>query len=223
MSTSTAHEPLNDDPLYPGPTRRSSLAVLALVLSVLPFLSVLGPVLGGVALVRMRGNPRLEGRGFAWCSIVLGTVVSLAVFLLAWQTAAQIRQVVMLPDVALRAAERGDGAAFRSTMTGPGATVESATLVAWARTLQERFGPLQKVELAEHAPATTPSPGEHGDRMAAAYIVIFERAQVPATVLFEVPPQSISGLLQARIRRITLEPPGESRIVFPDDEPSQQP
>jgi hypothetical protein len=196
---------------------RSGLAVLSAVLSVVPCACVLAPVLGIVALVKIKRDPTLEGRPLAWAGIVLGTVVSVVIAASGISLANQFRQVAQRPEAAMRAAMAGDGATFRAQMTGPAAQVTSEDLIAWSRTLQERFGALQAVAMDVNAPQSAPAPGEKNDRMTATYILTFDRARVPAVFLFEPPAESRSGLLDARIRRITLEPTDGARIVFPNE------
>lgn len=196
---------------------RSGLAVLSAVLSVVPCACVLAPLLGVVALVKIRRDPTLEGRPLAWTGIILGSVVTLVITVSGISLANQFRQVAQRPEAAMRAAIAGDGAAFRAQMTGPAERVSSEDLIAWSRTLQERFGALKEVAIDVNAPPVAPAPGEKTDRMSAAYILTFERARVPAVFLFEPPAESRSGLLDARIRRITLEPTDGARIVFPNE------
>jgi hypothetical protein len=204
-------------------TRRSRLAVLSLVLSVVPVASALGVILAVISLVRIRGDPHLEGRMLAWTGLVVGTIVSVASGLMGYALAEQFRQLVQRPGIALKAAMDGDGATFRAQMTGPGAEVTSPELFAWTSQMRQRFGEIRSVTASADRPSSAPAPGPQGDQMTAAFIVEFERERVPALVLFAAPEGSSGGLLQAKIRRLILEPAQGARIVFPDDESAEVP
>ncbi len=207
----------------PPATHRSRLAVLSLVLSVVPVASAVGAVLAVISLVRMRSNPRLEGRMLAWTGLVVGTIVSVATGVMGYALAEQFRQLVQRPSIALKAAMDGDGALFRAQMTGPGAEVTAPELFAWTSQMRQRFGEIRSVTASPDRPSSAPAPDPRGDRMTAAFIVEFERERVPALVLFAAPEGSPGGLLQAKIRRLTLEPAQGARIVFPDDESAEAP
>ena len=77
----------------PGPVRWSPMAMASLMLSVLPFVSAVAPVLGAAALVRMRSRPNLRGKPLAWAGIVLGLVTTGATAGMGWMIAQGAKMV----------------------------------------------------------------------------------------------------------------------------------
>jgi hypothetical protein len=193
------------------------MAVLSVILGVLPVVSPIAPLLGAAALLRMRQDPRLEGRLLAWAGIVVGTVVTAGTYGGAYYLARSIREMADRPAVALRAAMAGDASTFRAQFTGPATSLSAAGITGWADALHARFGALEGVDLAKAPPKTPPAGGPTSTRFEGAYVVRFARATIPARVLFELPSEGGASVGGYRLRRIVLEPEGEAAIVFPDD------
>ena len=68
---------------------RSTLATAALVSSLIvccPITTILGPILGVLALIRLPSRPHLKGKGFAWSSIIVGIIATVVWVVLGWLT-----------------------------------------------------------------------------------------------------------------------------------------
>lgn len=214
----TLHPPLAESPA--AAPRRSRMAVLSLVTSVLPLASPVGFVAGVIALVRMRRNPALEGRLLAWVGIGLSVVVTAAVYGWGYMVVQAVHTMGARPEIALRAAMAGNTETFRRNATGAASRVSAAELNAWAQGLTARFGELERVSTALETPTQRPpDAGRDQYVFEGAYMLQFERAAVPARVLFEMTPDIGQRLDAYRIRRFTIEPTGEAAIFFPDAPP----
>lgn len=205
----------------------SSLALASLVLSVLPIGSIVAPILGALALVRLRRHPELRGTPLAWAGIIVGTVASVLMVGGAYAMYRAFDELAHRPERALAAAWRGDAAAFRSEMTRPGSEASTAQLATWVRPLRERLGELVEVRLADSPPAAPREPLPETE-LRAACVARFAGAagqsDVPVTVILERP-KAADAVSAIRIRRFEFILPDGTRIVWPDDErtPDEQP
>lgn len=205
------------DPAEMGARRRSALAVLALVLSVLPVGSMLAPVLGAVALVQMRRDPRLDGRALAWAGIVVGVVASSLMLGGAWMQWVAFRHVVEMPRIAIESAMSGDADRMRAELCKPGSEATSADIRAFGAALRTAFGEFRGLQVDSKPPADAGPPREREVR--APFIATFERGDVPLTVLYESVEGRGFGVGSMLVRRLVFRPAAGPRIVFPDDEP----
>lgn len=205
------------DPAEMGARRRSALAVLSLVLSVLPVGSLLAPVLGAVALVQMRRDPRLDGRALAWAGIVVGIVASSLMLGGAWMQWVAFRHVVEMPRIAIESAMAGDADRMRAELCKPGSEATSADVRAFGAALRSAFGEFRGLQVDSKPPADAGQPREREVR--APFIAAFERGDVPLTVLYESVEGRGFGVGSMLVRRLVFRPAAGPRIVFPDDEP----
>lgn len=209
----------------PGPIRWSPMAMASLMLSVLPFVSAVAPVLGVAALVRMRSRPNLRGTPLAWAGIVLGVVTTAATAGMGWMIAQGAKAITARPGEALRAAWTGDAEGFRARMSGVAHEATADRIAAWIEPLRSRFGGFEGLELDFGRNAAQPGDPRPEREMTAPYIARFRGpagdAAVPTVVVFEKP---TGGSAQdVLVRRFEFDLPGGTRIVLPDDGTRQQP
>ena len=203
-----------------GPSRWSPLALGALVLSVLPIVSVVSPVLGAAALVRLRAKPTERGRALAWAAIVLGLTTSSAQLGLGLMMANAARAVTERPADALRAAWAGDAEAFRARMAGTAGEATAAGLAALVSPLRDRLGEFVSldIDLARKLPPPA-GPVPEGE-LSAPFVASFRGAagpvRVPTVVIYERPAAG-QGPTDVRIRRFEFDLPDGTRIVWPED------
>ena len=208
-----------------GPVRWSFLAKASIVLSVLPIVSILAPILGVMALVQFHRRPNLLGRGLAWAGIALGLVTSTLTFAMAYAIHRWYIDLGARPGTALQAAWAGDPERFRLQMVGPGKDATAATIAEWIAPLRGRFGTLESEEFAPPAPATettaTPAVVRTEQDMRAIYVAAFRNdsgvTRLPLNVTFESP-VGVNWLTAILVRRFCFDLPDGTRIVFPDDE-----
>ncbi len=129
-------------------TKTSGLAVTSLIFSLIlccPLTTILGPLLGLGAIVRIGRNPALKGRGLAVAAIILGigfTVFQGFCARFAWEHF--YRVMFTGPGTALVAGFAGDANGFRADFTGAAANATDEEVAAFVDELQDRYGAFQK-------------------------------------------------------------------------------
>ncbi|MFM8643021.1 MAG: hypothetical protein ACKOEP_09335 [Phycisphaerales bacterium] len=206
------------------PTRWSPLAIASIVTSVLPLASALAPLLGLAALIGLRRRPHLRGQALAWAGIAVGIAATGLQVAGAWSIARAFNALAARPEQALRAAWAGDAEGLRSAMTPPGNESTEARIAAWVTELRGRFGEFSSLLLSPAAPGSTAPVGER--EMRSAYEASFRRADgtvvaVPLAVTFERPATS-EAIDSIRVRRFAFMPGDGTRIVWPNDEPTDE-
>lgn len=144
----------------PVPTR-SGLATGALICSLIfccPLTTILGILLGVVALISTMGNSMKKGTGIALLAIIIGLVATAGQALVGkffydvgWVP------VKNGPRLVLEAGEAGNWAEVRNTMYGQAATASDEEIQAFFTALSDRYGSLQTVSIsATRQPAQQP-------------------------------------------------------------------
>lgn len=221
--TTTPDEPMSE---RVGPSRWNPIAMAALLVSVLPVVSVLAPVLGLVALLRLRARPLERGRALAWAAIVIGLTTSAAQAGLGWLMAEVHRATVERPAEALRAAWTGDAEGFRERMAGPAHEATSDRVAAWVAPLRASLGEFEG--LAPDFGRTVPEPTvplperEMSGLFRASFRGPSGTVTVPATVVYERPLAG-EAPTAVRVRRYEFEMPDGTRIVWPEDGSRERP
>lgn len=209
-----------------GPSRWNPIAIAALLVSVLPVVSVAAPVLGLVALLRLRSRPHERGRALAWAAIVIGLTTSAAQAGLGWLMAEVHRATVERPAEALRAAWSGDAEAFRERMAGPGHEATSDRVAAWVAPLRASLGEFEALEPDFGRAVPEPTVPVPEREMSGLFKARFRGAagttSVPATVVYERPLAG-EAPTSVRVRRYEFEMPDGTRIVWPEDGPRERP
>ena len=128
----------------PEAQKTSGLAIASLVCSFIlccPITTIVGPLLGIAALVKIGGNPALKGRGIALAGILMGVVFTAAQALGVYATYVNIVvPMVVGPRDALATGFGGDVTGFKSHFYGSGATASDAEAAAFIEQLRERYG-----------------------------------------------------------------------------------
>jgi hypothetical protein len=173
-----------------GQTRRVSLwALLSLLCGVAvlcPVASVLGPVLGVVALAKIRRNPQRTGTGLALAGILAGLLATAG-----WGAAARwwhlnARDPMLRgPADALAAGLAGDVAGFKAGFAGDGAAADDAEALAFLDEVGGRYGHLVgSVQRQGDQEASSVPPDTRRPRIA--YTYEFESGTVEAEAQFVV-------------------------------------
>ncbi len=159
--------------------RTSGLAIGSLVCSLIvccPITTIVGPLLGIAALVKIGGNPALKGRGIALAAILMGVVFTAAQTWGGYGMWQVMKPVFEGPNVALTAGFGGDTAAFKAAFHGAGATAGDADVTAFIDELRQRYGAYQSCRYDETARGTR---GAFGDPVVPfPYILTFDNAEV---------------------------------------------
>ena len=144
MSTFDNIENLDEESVI---QQRSGLAVASLVCSLIiccPITTILGPLLGVIALIRMKSKPHLSGKGFAWSGIVVGVIVTIlwviAFILIARLATGFLEQTRRVSTETIQAGYDGDYETFREHLTRSAAQVTDAEIKTFIELLETRFG-----------------------------------------------------------------------------------
>lgn len=122
---------------------RSKLSIAALVCSLIfccPLTTLLGPILGLIALAKMGAK---KGRGMAIAAILIGAVLTGGWGFLFYFWGQAIAVVMAGPTDALQAGFNGDIAAFKAQFHGAGAAASDAEARAFIDELRRRYGAYQ--------------------------------------------------------------------------------
>ena len=126
---------------------RSGLATTSLICSLIiccPIATIVGPILGLIALIQMKGKPQITGRGFAWSGIIIGVVSTIVwVGIGAFVTKMGfdfIEKVATLSTETIQAGYEGDYEKFRGNLTRSSSSVTDEEIEEFIETLKTRFG-----------------------------------------------------------------------------------
>ncbi|MCH8343279.1 MAG: DUF4190 domain-containing protein [Planctomycetes bacterium] len=162
--------------------KTSGLAIGSLVCSLIvccPIATIVGPLLGIVALVKIGGNPALKGRGIALAAILMGVVFTGAMTLGGyrfWETFGV--PVMKGPRDALTAGFVGDLAGFKDAFHGAGANATDAEAQAFIDELRDRYGEFTGSRLDQRRGAAQPAFGQPSAPFP--YVLSFDRDTVAA-------------------------------------------
>ena len=139
----------NTDVLGIEPQSRqvSTLAVSALICSIIiccPILSLLGVLLGAIALIRLKSLPHLKGKGLAWTGIVIG-VVSTVLWVVLSMYAGKVfteflEQTKTVSTETIEAGYADDYQSFRSHLDASITNVTDVEIDTFIGELESRFG-----------------------------------------------------------------------------------
>lgn len=206
------------------PTKTSGLAVGALICSLIfccPVTTLLGVLLGLIALVTIGKDPTKKGRGLAWTAIILGVIFTLLTVALLWWSVANFSLIQRQgPQDALAGASAGDYAAFREAMVGDSATATDEQIKAFIDELESRYGAFVSCQMDDQRFNTErPSIEEMmKPNPEYPYTLRFENETVDA--LIQVTPMDPNtGEFQWRNKFgvITVFDPDRGNITFPPD------
>ncbi len=162
--------------------KTSGLAIASLVCSLIvccPITTIVGPLLGIAALVKIGGNPALKGRGIALAAILMGVVFTSAQVWGGYRFYETFIVPVMRgPGDALAAGFAGDLVGFRAEFYGPGSTASDADATAFIDQLRERYGEFVSCGFDQGRGAPGPSPGQA--RGSFPYVLVFDGETVSA-------------------------------------------
>jgi hypothetical protein len=202
----------------PGPQEQktSGLAIASLVCSLIlccPITTILGPLLGIAALIKIGGNPALKGRGLAVAGIILG--VAFTIFQVWGGTRFYHQFIVPVlrgPEAALAAGFAGDTAGFKAGFYGPGAPAGDAEVTAFVAELRGRYGEFTSCRFDESRPSPSPSPGQTRQRFP--YVLVFEQKSVSADaemIFFD----EAKGQMVMKWESITISDPDLGDLTYP--------
>ena len=184
---------VEESPIEMAESQRSGVATASLICSLIiccPITTFLGPILGLIALIQLKGKPHISGKRFAWSGIVIGVVTSVV-----W-----IVGSLIVVDMGLRFLERaqtistetiqagydGDYKTFRTKFSSNVSSMSDEEIKTFVNTLQTRYGNFDSLLLdmdAEYKSQETSS--------LEAYLpiqFIFETEDASGYVMFDITP-----------------------------------
>lgn len=200
--------------------RTSKLAVTALIFSLIffcPLTTLIGPLLGLVALAKIGSNPNRKGKGLAVAAILIGVVLTAAWVFVGTKGYGYIKQsiaVVMAgPRDALDLGTSGDVAGFKASFHGAGATAPDAEARAFLDALESRYGAFQGSRFDE-ANAPPPQPGQ--TMVEFPYVLDFANGSVQSRVqiIFADPQSGTPGMIN-KLGYIVVEDPDAGDLRYP--------
>ena len=200
---------------------RSKLAVWSLICSLIfccPFVTIFGPILGAIALIKMKSNPR-SGKGMAISGIVIGvitTVLSVGALLFAFTEV--MNQVTESASEVITASYAKEYDKARESFAAQTNDVTDEALQSFANELQSRYGAFDSITLNWSAEEQQLEP--KGQLAPMPVILIFETESVHATIMFEVVPGG--DFVVSKFCCIQIEDAVHGNVIFPLDSPCAQ-
>ncbi|MBT4524176.1 MAG: DUF4190 domain-containing protein [Phycisphaerae bacterium] len=174
-------------------TQRSGLATIAMVCSFIiccPITTIVGPILGVIALLTLRGKPQLTGKGFAWTAIVVGlisTIIWVGAGLFFGRMALKfIEQAGEVTTTTIQAGFDKDYTTFRAGLSQSSSDVTDEEIDQFITELESRYGTFDSavMNMEEQQQGIKPTANEAPLPIR----LLFETTDVPADVLMEVIP-----------------------------------
>lgn len=137
---------LDPNAAYAEPPRTSALAIVSLVCSLIfccPLTTLLGPLLGLIAIAMIGGNPARKGKGLAVVAILIGAMLTAGwagMIYIGYTRLHLPTQVGPLPEI--QALQDGDYDSFRGSTFGGLAAMSDDELRAFAEEIESRYGRL---------------------------------------------------------------------------------
>ncbi len=197
-----------------GAQKTSGLAVASLVCSLIlccPITTIVGPLLGVGALLRIGGNPALKGRRIALAAIALGIAFTLGqAWSCSWLWGTFVTPVTEGPTTALTAGFSGDLVAFRSEFDPSAAKATDAQITEFIEALRRRYGEFVSCRFDEKHPPES----EFGDpRVLFRYVLEFADKSVEAEAVFAFADETTGFVL--KWGSITVFDPDLGDLTFP--------
>lgn len=204
-----------------APQTTSKLAIWSLVCSLIiccPITTLLGPLLGLIALGKIGSNPMLKGRGLAVAGILIGLLMTAGIAVGAYLAAptfdkyfiAPARFTIRGPADALSAGLSGDIAGFKDAFQGDGATATDAEAQAFIDELRNRYGGFVSSQVAQQG--AQPTIGQTAFTMP--YTVTFDNGTVTAQTEVIIADPATRDLVM-KIGSITIEDPDKGDLRYP--------
>ena len=197
--------------------KTSGMAVTSLVCSLIfccPVTTVIGILLGLVAMVGIGSNPMKKGKGLAAAAIVIGILATGLQVLggyVGWKTF--VIPVIEGPTNVLVAGYAGDTATFKDGFYGSGAMVDDAEVSAFIGELQQRYGGFVACELhpQQNQQSTYGQPAAPFQ-----YVLQFDNATVDseAEIIFSDPTQ---GGIVMKLGYLIIFDPDLGDLKYPAD------
>jgi hypothetical protein len=185
------------------PQRTSGLAIGSLISSLIfccPITTIIGVVVGLVALGRISSNPQLKGRGIAMTGIVLGILFTIGQIWIGFKIYEGYGIFRDAPYVALEPGFQGDYAAFRDAFGAAGQAATDDDARAFIDALRSRYGELRgsDIDFKAFQGMQQPAPGQ--TEFTLPWLIVFANAEVIAELTIREQDQRKDEIVFSRIK-----------------------
>jgi hypothetical protein len=214
----TFNQPYNEG--YAEPPKTSGLAITALVCSLIfccPITTVLGVILGAIAMVTIGSAPGRKGKGLAIAAVLLGVIFTIGQVLFGmWFYRTLVKPVMEGPREALVAGFSGDISGFKSHFYGAGATATDADAQQFIEELRTRYGTFVSVKFDEQSGQS--ARGQPGQPEAPfPYVMTFQnKPSVKATTVIIFVDQK-TGAFVFKLGSITVHDSSLGDVKYPPE------
>jgi hypothetical protein len=198
--------------------KRSGLATVSLICSLIvccPIVTLIGVILGIVALVQMRGK-QIAGRGLALAGIIIGIVttvlISLGIAFLVNAAMEVLDQTPKLVTTAIQSGIQGDMEAFRAEFTYDAAAANDEEVTSFIATLTSRYG---KFDEAVVDIAAIQGGNESSNAQAEIPLqLVFETQTISSTVVIDIA-QGEESWIDIKIQCLLIHDSDNGDLAFP--------
>jgi hypothetical protein len=208
------------------PVKQSGLAITALVFSLIlccPLTTLLGPILGVVALATIGSNPMRKGKGMAVVAIIIGLIASAAwgglIVYGVRKSIEMSKAIENAPANAMNAGYAGNFLGVRSEFYGPGATATDADIAEFFDTLKSRYGNFKSVKISNQRNSNPPM-GQPS--ISLPHDFVFDGATVAGNIDFVIMDQVTGQWIWGKIDSITIRDPALGDLSFPPSPSSKR-
>jgi hypothetical protein len=197
---------------------RSSMATASLICSLIlccPIVTLVGIILGIVALVRIRGS-EMSGRGLAWAGIVIGILTTslTTIFIIIAMNIGfgVLEQTPESVTTAIKAGMTGDIVTFRSEFTHDAVAASDDEITSFLELISTRYGVFDKavIDMATMQAGQQPS----GDEPEIPIQLVFETKTISAVTVFTVV-EGAESLVDVQISCLLIRDPENGDTAFP--------
>ncbi|MBT6164301.1 MAG: DUF4190 domain-containing protein [Phycisphaerae bacterium] len=183
-----------------------------------PIVTIFGPILGAIALIKMKSNPR-SGRKMAISGIVIGVITTaLSVGVVLFAAPKLIPFITESTSEVITASYAKEYDKARDSFSEQTNDVTDEALQSFANELQSRYGAFDSITFNWLAEEQQLEPKDQFAPMPV--ILIFETESVHATIMFEVVPGGDFAV--SKFCCIQIEDAVHGNVIFPLDSPCAQ-
>ena len=197
---------------------RCGMATASLICSLIlccPIVTLVGVILGIVALMRIRGSA-MSGRGLAWAGIIIGilttTLTTLFMIIAVNVGLGVLEQTPESVTTAIKAGITGDIEKFRMEFTHEAVAASDDEITSFLETISTRYGVFDKavIDMATMQVGQQPS----GDEPELPIQLVFETKTISAIAVFTIA-KGTDSLIDVQIQCLLIRDPENGDVAFP--------
>jgi hypothetical protein len=199
---------------------RCGMATASLICSLVlccPIVTLVGVILGIVALMKIRGSA-MSGRGLAWAGIIVGilttTLTTLFLIISIKVGLGVLEQTPESVTTAIKAGITGDIEKFRMEFTHDAIAASNDEITTFLETISTRYGVFDEavIDMATIQAGQQPTAG--GPEPELPIQLVFETKTISAIAVFTVA-EGTESLIDVQIQCLLIHDPENGDIAFP--------